>query len=247
MISIISATQNAAETLPNLISSLRAQSDKNFEWIVIDGASQDETTSILEHASDVVTHWVSEPDFGIYHALNKGLAMTCGTYYLVVGADDVLTPNAIEDYYEATCRSEADVYCASVVIHDAIVKPGQTLGWLRSGPPVAAAHSVGCLIRRSLHAEFGPYSRRFPIAADTFFLLKLLDAGKRFHLLADRVVGIFGTNGASSKDRLGALVESFRVNVETRGNLAIHLAFFVVRVIRNAPEIIAQLRRARLR
>ena len=90
MISIITATFNSAQTLPTLIASIRAQSDRSFEWIVVDGGSRDDTVALLRDAGDVVTRWISEPDFGIYHALNKALLLAQGSYYLVVGSDDTL-------------------------------------------------------------------------------------------------------------------------------------------------------------
>src|SRR5574343_103309 len=84
-ISIITVTFNAAAHLPTLIDSLRNQSDRGFEWIVVDGASTDKTVDLLE-ASGIVTTWISEPDFGIYDALNKAIRLSTGEYYLVLGA-----------------------------------------------------------------------------------------------------------------------------------------------------------------
>jgi len=97
-ISIITATFNASSQLPDLITSLRAQSDRDFEWIVIDGGSTDSTVELLHGCGDLVTSMVSEPDFGIYHAINKGIRLSRADYYLVVGADDRLAQHAIENF-----------------------------------------------------------------------------------------------------------------------------------------------------
>lgn len=236
MISIITATYNAEGTLPALIASLRAQSNRDFEWLIVDGASDDGTVALLRDASDVITRWISEPDFGIYHALNKGLALAQSDYYMVLGSDDTLLPGAIEAFARAAAVSGADVIAAPVLVDGATVFPRRKLSWLRSGPPMVAAHSVGSLIRKSLHTEIGPYSRRFPIAADTYFLLQVAQRKKRFAYL-NEPVGSFGTVGLSSADTLGALTESWRANVAVHGRFWLHLPLFLVRLLANAARI----------
>jgi glycosyltransferase len=99
---------------------------------------------------------------------------------------------------------------------------------------------VGTLIRRSLHAEIGPYSRRFPIAADTYFLLQV-EQRKMQVAYIDTVAGCFGASGASSQDTLGALCESWRANVEVRGSFWPQLPMFAVRLLVNGPRIARQL------
>lgn len=231
IITVVTATHNAAAELPGLIASLRAQTDRGFDWVVIDGASADATPRLLAEAGDVVTRWVSEPDFGIYDALNKALRTVTQGYYLVLGADDRLDPEAIATYRAEALRSGADIVTAAVAVDDAVVRPrrGQRI---RSGPPLVSCHSVGALIRRSLHDEVGLYSRRYPIAADTHFLLQVERAGKRVAIV-DKVVGRFATSGVSGRDLLGALCESYRANVEVRGGLLRHTAMLVLRILKN--------------
>ena len=235
-ISVLTATYNAAAQLPRLIESLRSQTDRNFEWIVVDGASTDGTVDLIRSAGDLVIHWISEPDFGIYHALNKGLALAQGDYYLVVGSDDVLDPGAIERYQQAADATRADIISAPVWADGRLMVPRRTLSCLRSGPPLVSGHSVGALIRKDLHRELGAYSRQYPIAADTLFLLRALRAGKRFSYI-DQPAGTFGTGGASGTDVLGALSESFRANVEIHGLWPLHFAFFTLRVLKNSRRI----------
>ena len=88
IISVLPVTFNAIDMLPGLIDSLKAQTDRCFEWIVVDGASTDGTIELIKSSNDIVTQWISEPDFGIYHAMNKAIQLATGDYYLVVGADD---------------------------------------------------------------------------------------------------------------------------------------------------------------
>lgn len=241
MITVITATYNAADSLPNLIRYLREQTFRDFEWIVADGGSTDGTLDLLRCSSDVVSQWTSEPDFGIYDALNRALSVASGSYYLVLGADDCLFPRAIEWYSNAAEHGVADVISAHVKVGGVVVTPRRVVRW-HSGPPLVSAHSVGSLIRRSLHDELGFYSRRFPLAADTYFLLRAWRAGKKFGELP-KVVGEFSTHGISSTDLLGALTESFRANVEVRGNLDLQTLLFLMRIIKNRRRLVRGLRR----
>lgn len=235
-ISVLTATYNAGTQLPDLIHSLRQQTGVKMEWIVIDGGSTDQTCQLLADASDVVTSWVSEPDFGIYHALNKALRLATGDFYVVAGSDDTFTEGALARFAHAAAESDADVIAAPVWVDGRRIEPRRTWSWLHSGPPGVAAHSVGTLIRRTLHDEFGNYSRRFPIAADTLFLLTVAKAGRRFWYVDDPA-GSFGTQGVSSHDMLGGLSESMRVNIRVRGMWPLFFGLFVLRVLRHARRI----------
>ncbi|MEN9258541.1 MAG: glycosyltransferase [Gloeomargarita sp. SRBZ-1_bins_9] len=97
LLSVVTATYNAAHDLPRLIASLAAQTDQDFEWVVADGVSTDGTLELLEQARQKLQRVVvdSRPDFGIYDALNRAVKLASGEYYLVVGADDMLFPEAI--------------------------------------------------------------------------------------------------------------------------------------------------------
>jgi glycosyltransferase involved in cell wall biosynthesis len=177
-ISLITATYNAAEHLPNLIESVRQQSDRAFEWIVIDGASQDGTLDLIRAAQDVITDYVSEPDFGFFHALNKGIQRATGDYYLVVGADDRLDPLAIANYKQAAASSQADLISAYIYSEkNAVIKPTGGAIWHHGVQAFTTTQSVGILIKRNLHERYGYYSHDYPIAADAAFILKVQRGG----------------------------------------------------------------------
>ena len=108
MITIVTSTLNADATIGELVSSLRAQCSHNFEWIIADGASVDRTLDILNEAGDVVTQLLRGPDFGIYDGLNRAISLVKTPYYLVLGADDVLDPDAIRMLTKAAEKSGAD-------------------------------------------------------------------------------------------------------------------------------------------
>jgi glycosyltransferase involved in cell wall biosynthesis len=235
-ISIITATRNAERTLPGLIDSIRQQTCKDFEWVVVDGASDDSTVALLAAASDVVTKLVSEPDYGVYDALNKGIRLARGDYYLVVGADDELLPDALGHYRSLIEASGgADVISAAITHQGATLLPARGYSLFNSGPPLVSGHSVGALIKRSLHTSLGYYSRRYRIAADTYFLLNVRsNRATVYH--SDKIVGKFGDGGLSGRELLSALSESFQANVEVDGRLMLQWLLYSMRLLKNSKR-----------
>lgn len=234
-ISVITATFNAAKVLHALIESMRAQSDRNFEWVVVDGASNDGTVDILDNAGDVVTRWISEPDFGIYDALNKAVRLASGEYYLVVGADDLLNEQAIENYRKEAARLGADVVTAPIVVDGKRIYWKNGPSWLYGQAAFVSSHSVGALFRKSLHDKYGMYSRKFPIAADQLFIKRVCMGGASLHR-AGFVAGEFGSDGSSSVDVAGTLSEVYRVQLETEGKY-LQTFLYILRLLKNLHRL----------
>jgi glycosyltransferase involved in cell wall biosynthesis len=88
LITIIIAVYNGAKTLQQCIDSVAQQTYPNKELIIIDGGSKDGTVDLLKTNHGKIGYWVSEPDYGIYHAWNKGLAQANGDWICFLGADD---------------------------------------------------------------------------------------------------------------------------------------------------------------
>lgn len=182
LLSVVTATYNAAHDLPRLIASLAAQTDQDFEWVVADGVSTDGTLELLEQARQKLQRVVvdSRPDFGIYDALNRAVKLASGEYYLVVGADDMLFPEAIERYKAACVATGADLITAKVLFGDDPRPRGRYFpAWdfLWGQKALVSNHAVGLVIRRSLHEHFGYYSRKFPISADQLFIMQAVRGG----------------------------------------------------------------------
>lgn len=234
-ISVVTATFNAAALLPRLVASLQAQTDPDFEWVVCDGGSGDETLSIMAQAQSSMAQVVvsSQADFGIYDALNRGVRMARGTYYIVLGADDTLEPTAIADYKQAIAASGADLVTACVESNGRIQSARRAdRAWLYGQFAHISAHAVGLAIKRSLHDTVGLYSRKYPIAADQWFVMSAVARGarvSRHDFVAGRFEHALGTSG---QDVLGSLVESFRIQVQLGRSLAVQLVLLLIRVWR---------------
>lgn len=90
LFSIITITYNAEINLEATIQSVLSQTYANIEYIIIDGNSSDGTTAIIKKYEDKIAYWISEPDNGLYHAMNKGLQAATGDYIWFLNAGDVL-------------------------------------------------------------------------------------------------------------------------------------------------------------
>ena len=94
-ISVITVCYNAADTLEKTIQSVLGQTYRNIEYIIIDGGSTDGTVEIIHRYANRLAYWVSEPDEGIYDAMNKGILVSRGKYIYFLGADDTLCENVL--------------------------------------------------------------------------------------------------------------------------------------------------------
>jgi len=181
-VSIITVCYNRKATITQSINSVLDQDYPNIEYIIIDGNSSDGTQSIIESYSNKIAHYISEPDKGMYDAINKGLKLATGDIIGLMHSDDTFYDNSVVSKIVNTflMSSNADaVYGDGIyVTNDAeerIIRNrigGQynfekiKSGWLPLHPTV--------YIKKSIIEKYGYYSLDFKIASDTEFLLRYL-------------------------------------------------------------------------
>jgi glycosyltransferase involved in cell wall biosynthesis len=237
-IAVITATLNASAQISRLADDLASQSDSNFRWIVVDGGSTDGTLASLPESLRDRTDATCERDFGIYDALNKGVRRCAADYYLVVGADDRLAPDAISCFRHLADSTGADIIAASVREGDRVVEPGRGKPWLRGQNAYLSHHSAGTLIRRDLHARYGFYSHAFPIAADQLFVKRVANGGATFHYAPQVIAGEFSRGGVSSVQFSPCLFEFTLVQLRTEKYRSFQLLLFIGRLLRHWARVI---------
>lgn len=242
LFSLITVTRNARQHFGLLRDDLRRIGRGNHEWIVVDGASTDGTVDMIKDSADVVTRWVSEPDAGLYDAMNKGLALATGEYVVFFGADDRLYPHALramEEWVEAQ-PTRPDFIVADVELGDSM-RRGYRPGWRWLGPGACvSSHSVGMLVRREVMMKLGGFSPRYPQCADGL-LIKQLISGPYAGVSAPVVMGRFTLGGISNTHAEQGLKEGYLIQLETGENRVLQWLLYRLRLIKNAPR----LRRAR--
>lgn len=169
------------------------------EHLIYDGASTDGTVELLRELESKTPGLkvVSEPDIGIYNALNKGVRDAQGEWFYVLGSDDyIMDPKAVDDIMAGRAE-DVDAFCASVRIEDA---NGRLLTVFTPRFDEIYNHPSAChqgeMIRTSLARDLGGFDERFKIAADSDMFLKAHYRGVRFGY-DERVIAFFLGGGMS--------------------------------------------------
>lgn len=207
-VSVITVCFNANAVIAACLESVANQTYSNIEHVVIDGASTDGTTATLRRYPHIATV-VSEPDSGIYNAMNKGILRATGEFLIFLNADDLFpTPDALEVAMTAVKRlPDADVIYGS--LHVRTQDGGSHV--FRPPPPDEAAEFMVCgclphqatLSRRRVFEKTNGFDERYPNHADYDWYLKVLaDPDIRVHRI-DCVVGSYFAGGKSSNLAVG--------------------------------------------
>jgi len=180
-ISVVTVCFNNADTVADTLISVASQSHPSIEHIVVDGASTDRTLDIVRDLGAHVDRLISEPDQGIYDAMNKGLAAATGDLVGFLNADDLFAgPEALAQIADAAEAERRDAVCGDLVYvrHD---RPDQVVRYWRCGPFSPGRLRYGWMpphptfyIRRSLLPQLGGFDTRLRIAADYDFMLRCL-------------------------------------------------------------------------
>ena len=218
LVTVITVVLNREQTIRQCLTSVLGQSYGNIEYIVIDGASTDKTLDIISEYAEAIDYYVSEPDTGIYNAMNKGIALSSGNYIVLLNSDDWYHIDAVKSLVNAARSSNADVtHADAIVVNHAGSKQYDLKGWLNDGIYTRGAplrHET-MLVKRELYDQIGYYDESYPIIADYVFMLAIYHAGASFFhlkqsLLYFRSTGISNTaHGKRSEERMRIFKEYF--------------------------------------
>lgn len=182
-ISLITVTRNAQNTIGRCIESVAAQNYPNLEYIVIDGASTDDTLQIVGQYGAMVTHLISEPDAGIYDAMNKGIRLATGDVIGTLNADDFFAAtNILDSVARAFEHSSSPILYGNL---NYLKHNGQILRKWNSGNYTSGKFNWGWMpphptfyCRRSLFEKLGSYNLEYGTAADYELMLRFLHLNK---------------------------------------------------------------------
>jgi glycosyltransferase involved in cell wall biosynthesis len=213
LVSIVTICLNSAATLEQAIESVRAQTWPNIDYVVVDGCSTDGTLDIIRRHADTIDYFVSEPDGGLYQAMNKAISLAQGDHVLVLNSDDWYAPDAVETLVRAREYSGRDFVSALARYVDG---EGQEVEVLRSMPFDAGIrlrmplrHET-MLLSAALYEEFGPYDDSYRVIADFELTMRLFDGGVT-HYEVPRPLLNFRTTGVSSVDTTRLFAERRRL------------------------------------
>lgn len=218
-VSLITVCRNASSVIAGSLDSVFAQTHPDIEVIVIDGASTDGTQQVLAGCRDRLAHYVSEPDKGIYDAMNKGLRAATGDVIGFVNAGDMLmTPQVIAQVVAAFERSGVDAVYGDIIMVDEHDIDNVKRTW-RSGSYDRANFRKGWMpphiatfIRRSAYDRFGHFRTELRIAADYEILHRFLYKERISALHLPEVLVRFRLGGMSN----GSIRHVLKANAEVR-------------------------------
>ena len=240
-VSVITATYNDKENLRRIVRQVSAQDYENIEYIIVDGGSSDGTLDVIREAQEIFGErlkWISEPDKGIYDAINKGIRMATGEIlgccFDEYAGTDVLSKMAEIMEREKTDGVHGDLYYMD---GDRIVRrwhQGQgclRFGWMPGHPTL--------YLRKEVYDTFGLYKTDYRISADYEFMIRILKDGKvKLSYLPE--VLIYMSHGGTSTNSLGAYLEGMKAGHRALRENGIRFAWFtdVCRTLRVLAQFI---------
>lgn len=209
-ISIVTICFNSAITIERTIMSVLAQTYENYEYILVDGGSKDETIDMIKKYEPLFEgrmKWKSEPDTGIYNAMNKGIARASGDIIGIVNSDDWLEPNALSIVAELAEKEENKndaLYCGSVFFHYANGEkqlfPSSRERFYAGIPHHSynfGAYHPATFVGKKVYETVGNFDENFKIEADTDFIYRCYKENKKF-VFTDLPLSNMADGGASN-------------------------------------------------
>lgn len=208
--SIITVTYNSEKVLEKTILSVINQSCKDYEYIIIDGNSTDNTVAIIRQYEKHLTSWLSETDNGIYDAMNKGIRLASGRWIIFMNSgDEFADSNVLQSVVDATLNDDK----SDILYGDIGVRRGDELVLRTSIPPCNKQRMHFChqaAFTKTILMKEMLFDTRYKMSADLHFFKRCFHGGKCFRYLG-APIAVFDTNGVSNTNRLQGLLENVRV------------------------------------
>ncbi|MBC7920790.1 MAG: glycosyltransferase [Ferruginibacter sp.] len=220
-ISIITVCYNAEQFIERTLRSVIAQTYPDVEYIVVDGASKDNTVALIRQYEPRIARWVSEPDGGIYDAMNKGLRLATGDYVWYMNAGDCLREaTTVEDILRQS-NGEDFVYGDAVIV----TEEGGQRPWHKKKPPdknlsyktfingMVICHQA-MMVRRSKAVAYA--TEPWKVSSDLDWVIRVTRDCRSFRA-TDLVWCNYLEGGLSAKNRLQSVRERFDICVRHFG------------------------------
>ena len=238
--SIITVTYNAGKVLEDTIRSIASQTYQNVEYLIVDGASKDNTLQIAEKHKEHIHHIVSEPDKGLYDAMNKGIRMATGDYVCFLNAGDKLHEESTLQQIVHSLKGQNElpdvIYGETAIVdgegkflHMRRLSSPEHLDWKSFKQGMLVCHQA-FLARRDL-AMAHPYDLQYRFSADFDWCIRIMKEAKCLHNTRLTLIDYLN-EGMTTQNHKASLKERFRIMVKHYGWLStvLHHAWFVIRL-----------------
>ncbi len=247
LVSIITITYNSEKTLEQTLLSVTAQTYPQIEHIIVDGASTDGTQQIIERYKSKIATYISEPDSGIYEAINKGIALAKGDVIGILNSDDVFAePDTIAHIVKAFETQPADVvygdleYCnMERQAHKQLVRYWKSnvfkradlkYGWMPPHP------TLYC--KREVFDKYGLYNIKFRISGDYDFMMRIFNQATLRTAYIPKVLVKMRIGGISNRN-LQSIIQKMCEDYQVMRNNGLSLFTLVCKNIRKITQWIS--------
>lgn len=202
-ISVITVCYNAGDSLEKTILSVINQTYKNIEFIIIDGNSTDGTIDIIKRYSEHITFWQSEPDHGIYDAMNKGIEQSHGDWLCFMNAGDRFVSSDVIMDVLPYLKDDISIFHGNII---KVYEHHKEIGHQLNKDNIdlvdffyGTIDHQAAFIKRGLFEKYGKYNTTYQLAADWLFFMEVIGKNKEKSHYVDMDIAYFQMGGSSSK------------------------------------------------
>ena len=240
LFSIITVVRNGEKYIEQCIKSVLGQKIKDFEYIIIDGQSSDNTLKIIKKYRKKINIIISEKDKGIYDAFNKGISFSSGKFICIVNSDDILTSKALLIIRNYIYKKDFDFIFGSVKKHWGILHGYNPLK-IRYSWGFYSSHSTGFFISSEAAKKVGKYNIKYKYHADYDYFYRMIVKNKLKGISTKKneITGIFRRGGFSSTIPYNKLFyEEIKIRYENGQNPFLLLIIIIYKILRNFRKIL---------
>jgi len=196
IVTVITIAYNCASSIEETMLSVLNQTYSNIEYIVIDGGSTDGTLDVIRKYGHAIDYWISEPDRGIYDAINKGVRASTGQWLNCMNVKDVFfSNNTIQTIADKYLHGEARFIYSDILLRNGIYENGALHRHVCDHEKLIINHQ-GSIYQKSLHLEYGPYMVAKEMTISDYLFFSLIDP--KYYRKADEPIAIYDTTGLSN-------------------------------------------------
>lgn len=201
-ISVITINRNNAAGLQKTINSVVSQASFDFEYVVVDGLSTDNSLAVIKDYEEKIDRWLSENDKGIYNAMNKGLAMATGEYVIFLNSGDVFHNDDVLNTVFAHMQGE-DVIYGNIGVYEngklREIASASTVEFYKRYQHNLPPHPA-LFAKRAVLLELGGFDETYRIIADVALIAKIFGSQARTYKHINSLFTIFDMEGVSSNN-----------------------------------------------
>jgi glycosyltransferase len=233
-ISIITAVYNNVRTINSCMESVLGQTHPDIEYIIVDGGSRDGTVDAIEKHKGNIAKFISEPDNGIYDALNKGIRMASGDVIGFLHADDLYTNNKVLETVAANMALHGVDSCYGDLLYVHKENTERTVRYWKSCPYKDGLFQRGWMpphptffVRKKVYEEHGVFNTSFRIAADYELMLRFLEKNRISTVYIPEVLVKMRMGGASNRSLRNMMVKTVEDYLAWKVN-SLHRRFYTI-------------------